>query len=592
MAGWTGRIAEVDLASSDVRFLQHDEDTRLRFIGGRGLGAKIVYDSVKPGTDPLGPGNVLVFAVGPLTGTAAPTSGRYSVSTRSPLTGTMLDANAGGFFGPKFKGCGVDALVIKNAAKSPVVIHMDGKDVQVLDGERYWGKGAFDTTRGLNEEFGKEVEVACIGPAGENLVRIASIMNDFHRTAARGGVGAVMGSKRLKAIVANGSARTEIADKEKLLFVVKESNRVFDMHPITSKALPRFGTAVLVNLMNELGVLPAENFRSTYHPEADNLSGESITKNILVRAKPCYGCKIACGRLTKVEGAEGEGPEYETVFALGSCCLVWDLERVTKANYLCNDLGLDTISMGVTIACAMELSEKGLLGEELKWGDGEKMIELVNKTAHREGLGDDLAEGSKRLAEKYGAPGLAMQSKGLELPAYDPRGAKGQGLAFATSNRGGCHLRSYMIGLEILGIPRRIDRFSTTNKAGLVISQQNLYAGMDTLVACRFTGYGLDEDYYSRMLSAGTGVQYTGEDLMLAGERIWNLERLYNIREGFGRKDDTLPNRLLNEPLSTGPTKGQVVELEQMLNEYYRFRGWDEEGNPTRRTLERLGLRE
>jgi aldehyde:ferredoxin oxidoreductase len=220
------------------------------------------------------------------------------------------------------------------------------------------------------------------------------------------------------------------------------------------------------------------------------------------------------------------------------------------------------------------------------------MIELVNKTARREGLGDDLAEGSRRLAEKRGAPELAMHSKGLELPAYDPRGAKGQGLAYATSNRGGCHLRSYMVGLEILGIPRRIDRFSTVNKAGLAISQQNLYAGMDTLVACRFTGYGLDEDYYSRMLSAGTGVQYTGEDLMLAGERIWNLERLFNNREGFGRKDDTLPNRLLNEPLSTGPTKGQVVELEPMLSEYYRFRGWDQEGNPTRRTLDRLGLKQ
>jgi len=592
MAGWTGRIAEVDLASSSVKFLQHDEDTMLRFIGGRGLGAKIVYDNVKPGTSPLDSANVLVFAVGPLTGTAAPTSGRYSVSTKSPLTGTVFDANAGGFFGPKFKGCGVDALVIKNAARSPVILQMGDKDIQVLDGERYWGKGVFDTTKELTERFGKEVEVACIGPAGENLAKIAGIMNDYHRTAARGGVGAVMGSKKLKAIVANGTARTEIADKEKLLFVVKESNRVFDMHPITSKALPRFGTAVLVNLMNELGVLGAENFRSTCHPEAENLSGESITKDILVRAKPCYGCKMACGRLTRVNGVEGEGPEFETVYALGSCCLIWDLEKVTQANYLCNDLGLDTMSMGVTIACAMELSEKGLLGEEVKWGDGEKMIELVSKTARREGLGDDLAEGSRRLAEKRGAPELAMHSKGLELPAYDPRGAKGQGLAYATSNRGGCHLRSYMVGLEILGIPRRIDRFSTVNKAGLAISQQNLYAGMDTLVVCRFTGYGLDEDYYSRMLSAGTGVQYTGEDFMLAGERIWNLERLFNNREGFGRKDDTLPNRLLKEPLSTGPTKGQVVELEPMLSEYYRFRGWDQEGNPTRRTLDRLGLKQ
>ena len=590
MAGWMGKILDVDLSSSKIRVAELDEQARDKFVGGRGLGAKIVYDNVQPGTDPLSAANVLVFSVGPLTGTAAPTSGRYSVSTKSPLTGTILDANSGGFFGPKFKSCGIDALVIRGAANSPVLISLNERNAEILDASEYWGKGVFDTTTMVNEKFGKAAEAACIGPAGENLVRMAAIMNDRHRAAARGGVGAVMGSKKLKAVLAAGSMRVEVADREKFLFVVKESNRVFDMHPITSKALPRFGTAVLVNLMNELGLLPAENFRSTFHSEAENLSGEALTKSILVRRKGCFGCKIQCGRSTKVGNVEGEGPEFETLFALGSCCSVWDLEKVTLANYACNDLGLDTISMGVTIACAMELSEKGALPEKVSWGDGDKMLELVRKTAFREGLGNDLAEGSMRLASKCGLPQVAMHSKGLELPAYDPRGAKGQGLAYATSNRGGCHLRSYMISLEILGIPRRIDRFSTTNKAGLVISQQNLYAGMDTLVACRFTGYGLDEDYYSRMLTAATGAAYTGEDLMLVGERIWNLERLFNVREGFGRKDDTLPDRFLKEPLSTGPTRGQVVELEPMLNEYYKFRGWDHEGRPTERTLERLGL--
>jgi len=585
-------MAEVNLSNLRVRYVDSDDQVKERFIGGRGLGAKVLYDNIQAGVDPLGPDNVLVFAVGPLTGTAAPTSGRYSVSTKSPLTGTIFDANAGGFFGPKFKGCGIDAMIIKGAAKSPVILRMDEKDIQVLDGEKYWGKGVFETTGALNQKYGKDSRVACIGPAGENLARIAAIVSDCHRAAARGGVGAVMGSKKLKAIVVCGNMRIQVSDKGNFLFVVKESNRVFDMHPITSKALPRFGTAVLVNLMNELGVLPAKNFRSTFHPEADNLSGESITKEILVKPKSCFGCKIACGRLTRLDGVEGEGPEYETVFALGSCCLVWDLGKVTRANYMCNDLGLDTISMGVTIACAMELSEMGLLREGVNWGDGDRVIDLTRKTASREGLGDKLAEGSKRLAEEYGTPSVSMHSKGLELPGYDPRGAKGQGLAYATSNRGGCHLRSYMIGLEILGIPRRVDRFSTANKAGLVISQQNLYAGMDTLVACRFTGYGLDEEYYSRMLSAATGTMYTAEDLMLVGNRIWNLERLFNMREGFGRKDDTLPDRLLSAPLLTGPTKGQVVELEPMLDEYYRFRGWDRDGRPTRRTLERLELKE
>ena len=588
--GWMGRIAEVDLSRSSVSFAKWDGDDLVKFVGGRGLGAKMVYDRVQPGIEPLSPENTLVFSVGPLTGTAAPTSGRYIVSTKSPLTGTIMDASSGGFFGPKFKACGLDALIVKGRAKTPVVLHMTEKEIQILDGVDRWGEGVFETTRHLKERFGKDAEVACIGPAGENLVRLAAIMNDCHRAAARGGVGAVMGSKNLKAIVACGKMKTEIADKERFLFVVKESNRVFDMHPITSKALPRFGTAVLVNLMNELGVLPAENFRSTFHPEAENLSGESITKKLLVRAKSCFACRIACGRVTKLDGVEGEGPEYETVYALGSCCSIWDLEKVTEANYLCNDLGLDTISTGVTIACAMELSERGLLSDKVRWGDGERMVELVRQTALREGLGNELAEGSMRLATRCGAPEVAMQSKGLELPAYDPRGAKGQGLAYATSNRGGCHLRSYMIGLEILGVPRRIDRFTTVNKAGLVISQQNLYAGMDTLVMCRFTGYGLDEDYYSRMLSAAIGVEYSANDFMRVGERIWNLERLFNIREGFGRKDDTLPERLLSEPLTAGPTKGQAVELGPMLDEYYRFRGWDQNGRPTRSVLERVGL--
>ncbi|MGQ9596496.1 MAG: aldehyde ferredoxin oxidoreductase family protein [Thermoproteota archaeon] len=585
-----GSIAEVDLSNSKIKFHEWNEDERLNFIGGRGIGAKIVYDNVSPGTDPLSRDNVLVFAVGPLTATAAPTSGRYSVSTKSPLTRTVLDANSGGFFATKFKACGIDVLTIRGAAQNPVIIYIDDKDIQILDGEKYWGMGVFEATKVLTEKFEKEARVACIGPAGENLVRISSIMNDCYRSAARGGVGAVMGSKKLKAIIVKGNMRVEVADKESFLFVARECNRVLGQHPITSKALPRFGTAVLVNLMNELGVLPVKNFRSTFCPEARNIAGEEITKKLLVKPKACFGCVISCGRGTKLNGTEGEGPEYETVFALGSCCLIWDLEVIWRANHLCNDLGMDTISTGVTIACAMELSEKGLIPEKVEWGDGEKMIELIKKTAHRNGFGNELAEGSRKLAEKYGDPDAAMHVKGLELPAYDPRGAKGQGLAYATSNRGGCHLRSYMIGLEILGIPKRIDRFSTVNKAGLVIYQQNLYAAMDTLIACRFTGYGLDEEYYSRLLSAATGVRYSAEDLMLVGERVWNLERLFNLREGFSRRDDTLPKRLLSEPLATGPTKGQVVELDKMLNEYYRARGWDDEGRPTERVLKRLGL--
>ena len=590
MAGWMDNIAEVDLSSDEVRFWNLGAEEREKFIGGRGIGAKLLYQNLEPGIDALGQDNILIISVGPLTGTPAPTSGRYVVSTKSPLTGTIFDANSGGFFATKFKACGVDALILKRAARSPVIIYMTEKDIQILDGSEYWTRSTSETTDLLTQRFGKDSKVACIGQAGENLVRIAGIVNDYHRIAARGGVGAVMGAKKIKAIVAKGTAKIEVADRDNFLFVVRECNRIFDQHPITSKALPRFGTTVLVNLMNELGVLPAKNFRSTFHQEAELLSGEEITKRLLLRQKACFGCKIACGRVTKLGQTEGEGPEYETVFALGSCCLIWDLEKVTKANYLCDDLGLDTISMGVTIGCAMELSERRLLPEGIEWGNADKMIGLLTKTAHREGIGNDLAEGSKRLAQKYGAEDAAMQVKGLELPGYDPRGAKGQGLAYATSNRGACHLRSYMVGLEILGVPKRIDRFSEVNKAGLVVFQQNLNSAMDTLVACRFTGYGLDEEHYSRMLSAATGVKYSAEDFMFVGERIWNLEKLFNLREGFDGQTDTLPSRFLSEPLQEGPTKGQTVELESMLEEYYRFRGWDEKGRPVRRTLERLGL--
>ena len=436
MAGWMGSIAEVDLSSSKITFREWNEDEKLRFIGGRGIGAKIIYDNVGPDVDPLSRDNVLVFAVGPLTATAAPTSGRFSVSTKSPLTGTVFDANSGGFFATKFKACGVDVLIIRGAAKSPVIIYMDDKDIQVLDGEKYWGMRVFETTNTLIEKFGKEARVACIGPAGENLVRIAGIMNDCYRSAARGGVGAVMGSKKLKAIVAKGSKTVEIADKETFLFVVGECNRVFGQNPITSKALPRFGTAVLVNLMNELGVLPAKNFQATFLPEAKNIAGEEITRRLLVKPKACFGCRIACGRETRLDGVEGEGPEYETVYALGSCCLLWDLETIWKANHLCNDLGLDTISTGVTIACAMELSEKGLTPEKVKWGDGDKIIELIEKTAYRNGFGNDLAEGSRRLSEKYGDPDAAMHVKGLELPAYDPRGGEGAGISLRHKQQG------------------------------------------------------------------------------------------------------------------------------------------------------------
>ncbi|MEM2885030.1 MAG: aldehyde ferredoxin oxidoreductase family protein [Thermoproteota archaeon] len=585
-----GCVADVNLTTGSFVWKDLQEDVAKKFVGGRGYGAKVLFDELEKGVDALGERNVLVFATGPLTGSSAPTSGRFSVVTKSPLTNTVFDSNSGGFFGPSLKACGLDALVLRGRSPSPVYLNVTDGNLEILGAEDLWGKDTHETRSMLLSRHGRGSRVACIGPAGENLVKLAAIMNDDDRAAARGGVGAVMGSKNLKAVVASGRAKTKIHDKQSFNFVVRECFKLLEQNPVTDKALPRFGTAVLANLMNELNILPTKNFLSPSFARVDEVSGESIRAKILVRQRACFNCSIACGRVTKTKNKQGEGPEYETVYALGSDCLVGNLEDVAEANYLCNELGIDTISMGGTIATAMELHERGFLPERIEWGDGKKVKELVELTAYRKGIGNDLAEGSKRLAEKYGCPESAVQVKGLELPGYDPRGTKGMGLAYATSNRGACHLRSYMVGVEVLGFPKRVDRFSCLNKAGLCIVQQNLNAAMDTLVLCRFTSYALDEDHYARLLSKATGVEYKPEDFLVLGERIWNLERLFNMREGFGRKDDTLPRRFLEEPFKEGSAKGQVVELERMLDEYYRFRGWDQDGRPTPRKLAQLGI--
>lgn len=590
MFGWHGRLAVVDLTAGTVTYEDLAPDLLRTYIGGRGLGVKLLSDRLDPQVEPLSPDNLLVFAVGPLTGTNAPTAGRFSVVTKSPLTGTIFDANSGGFWGPDFKACGLDALILQGAADRPVYLDLKPDGIEICDAADLWGLDVPKATDILKERHGKTAKVATIGPAGENLVRLAAIMNDYHRAAARGGVGAVLGSKRVKALVANSRRKVELANREGYIMVVKEAQRLIAQSPITSKALPEYGTASLMGVINQFGLLGTKNFQQGTFAGADAISGEAVTDNILVRKKPCFACPIACGRETHVGDRTGEGPEFETIYAFGPMCLVSDLDQVTLAGYLCNELGLDTISVGVTISCAIELSERGLLDTDLTWGDGARYLELITEIAHRQGLGDQLAEGSRRLARAAGAPDVAMQVKGLEMPAYDPRGSKGMGLAYATSNRGACHLRAYFIGLEILGLPKRIDRLSPDNKAGLCILMQNLNAAMDSLIECRFVESANNEAHYARQLTMATGEHYEPEDLMVIGERIWTLERLFNNAAGHTRADDTLPPRLLQEPLTAGMSRGQVVELEPMLNEYYRARGWDAEGRPTKAKLAELGL--
>jgi aldehyde:ferredoxin oxidoreductase len=589
MPGWMGRMLEIDLGSRKIIERDLPGELLSKWLGGRGLGVHLLHERAL-GAAPLGPDNPLIFSVGPLTGTPAPTAGRFSLVTRSPLTGTVFDGNSGGRWGVALKRCGLDALLITGKAAEPIYIVLGSEGAEIHDAGGIWGSTVSAATRSLNGEY-PGAAVAVIGPAGENQCLFAAVMNDGARACGRGGVGAVMGSKNLKALVVRGKRRVEVARPKRLGFIIDEAKRWIKANPVTSVGLPHFGTAVLVNLMNELGVFPSYNFRASRFDGAEAISGESL-QGYTRRRRSCWGCPIGCGRITEVAGRRGEGPEYESVWALGAQCGVDDLEQVILANYLCNDLGIDTISSGSTIGCCMELTEMGLVEGGPAFGDASAILRLIEDTAYGRGLGKELALGSRRFAASRGAEGYAMQVKGLELPAYDPRGLQGQGLSFATSNRGGCHLRAYLVGPEVLGIPKMVDRRTTLDKPGLTINAQNLNAAVDSLVLCRFVQFSLSDEYFARMLEAVTGISYKGMDLHRIGERIWNLERMYNLGVGIGAEEDTLPPRLLEEPVSEGPARGQVVRLGEMLPLYYRARGWDERGEPEPRKLRELGLEE
>ncbi len=590
MEGWAGKVLDINLTDNTIETVPLDREMARLFLGGRGLGARLLWDLVGPEVEPLSPENVLVFTTGPITASASQTSNRFNVSTKSPLTETILHANSGGWWGMQFKRTGHDALIVRGKAEKPVMIEITADGVQIKDAADLWGKGVFETTEALGQDRNKR-NVLCIGPAGENQVRIAAIMNDKERALARGGPGAVMGSKNLKAIVVEGSERNRAQDQDQFKFMLYESRKILKASPLTSQALPEFGTAVVMNVINTIGVLPTRNFQESQFEGADKISGEAITDEILVKNQACWACPITCTRISKTaSGKEGEGPEFESAWAFGAQCGIDDLDTITEANFLCNDLGLDTISMGNTIGCAMELAERELIDADLGFGQADRLLGLINDTAYRKEIGDDLAEGSYRMAEKYGAPELSMSVKKLEMPAYDPRGMQGQGLVYATGNRGACHETGNMLGPEVLALPRLIDRFATQGKAGIVSVHQDSAAVIDSLVYCKFANMAMSVEFFARTLSAVTGELFTEEDLMRVGERVWTLERLYNLREGFTKDDDTLPDRLLNEPVREGPSEGFTAKLAPMLEEYYAFREWDENGIPRPEKLQELSL--
>ncbi len=610
MSGYMGKILRVNLSDGTVKVESTDMEIAKKYLGGKGYAVRLLYDYLleykKKGiapvdVDPFGEENVLIFATGPATGvTGFPEAGRYHVmALRSPLTKGVASANSGGKFGPYMKFAGFDLIIIEGKAEDPVYLEVVDGTAEIKDASDLWGKNTFDTTRILQKRVG-DCSVACIGPAGENLVYFACIINEEHRAAGRTGVGAIMGSKKLKAIVVAGSQRPEVAKLDEFKEASKQALEKIRQNPVTGEGLPKYGTAILVNVINNSGALPFKNWQGAYNEKADEISGETLAEKYLRKRVACWGCAIGCGRATEVrEGPfkvlNTEGPEYESIWALGNDTGVMDLGAIIKANHFCDELGLDTISMGSTIACAMELYEKGyvkdedLQGLDLSFGNAAAMVEAVWRTAYKSGFGKYLALGSKRLAELFGAPELSMSVKGLEMPAYDPRAIKGIGLTYATANRGGCHVTGYTVSPEILGLPEKIDPLSYEGKAAWCKAFQDFTCVVNSAVNCLFTTFALGAEDYAPLLSYVTGWDLTADDLMKIGERIYNLERLLLNEYGFDAKDDTLPKRLLTEPLPEGPAKGQVEELDKMLEEYYKLRGWVG-GKPTKEKLKELEI--
>ncbi len=620
MGGWAGRLLRVNLSDGSCTVEPLRMDWARAFIGGRGLGARYFCAEVDPTIDPFSPHNKLIFATGPLTGTSASCGARYMVITKAPLNGTITTSNSGGHWGPALKFAGYDLLIIEGQAQRPVYLLIVDDQVQVRSAEHLWGKGVWETEERIREEVGLPgVRIASIGQAGENLVRFAAIMNDLHRAAGRNGVGAVMGAKRLKAIAVWGTRGVPIARPAEFLAAQWRFRQKLRASPVTGEGLPGFGTAVLVHVINESGALPVKNWQFAHMApdetgsDAERISGETLKARYTLRNKACFACTIACGRVTRVSEdgrvrhavltsprnwrAAEEGPEYENIWALGADTNVDDMDAVLKASFLCNDYGMDPISFGATLAAAMELYERGYLddsvtGRPLCFGDADALVAFTEATALRRGFGDQLAEGAKRLCERYGHPELFMGSKGMEFPAYDARAIQGMGLGYATSNRGGCHLKGYSVKAEILGVPEKLNPRTTAGKAALQKKLQDATSSIDASGICLFVSFGAELEDLVPMLAAATGVDYTLEEVIRAGERIFNLERLWLLRAGFTGADDTLPDRLLRAPIPAGPSRGQVNRLHEMLPEYYRLRGWDETGTPTSAKVSELNLEE
>ncbi len=615
---WTRKILRINLTTGDIKTEPLNMEWANKYLGQRGLATKYLSEETDPKVDALSPDNKLIFATGPLTGTCAATGGRYSVITKSPLTGAIACSNSGGYFGPELKFSGYDMVILQGKSPNPVYLSIMNDKVELRDASHLWGKTVWETDATVKAEVQDPLaHVAAIGASGERGVLYACIVNDLHRAAGRSGVGTVMGSKNLKAVVARGSGGVNVENPEAFFEATDAGKKVLAENAVTGEGLPAFGTQVLMNVINETGAMPTRNGRDVQFEGAHDISAEAMAEprrsdgkaNLSTNAA-CFACTIACGRISTIDPThftlEGEGRdrykhasgglEYEAAWALGCSTGVNDLDALTYANFLCNEHGLDPITMGATVGAAMDLYEEGILTDEitgglkLNFGNAESLVQAVELVGVAEGFGVDLGMGSLRLCSKYGRPELSMTVKGQEFPAYDPRGIQGMGLTYATSNRGACHLRSYTVSSEILGIPEKTDPLVTEGKAGLVKAFQDATAAVDSAGICVFTTFAWTMEDIAPQINAACEGDWTVDRLMEAGERIWNLERQFNNAAGLTAADDKLPQRLLKDAAKTGPAKGMVNELHKMLPEYYELRGWTPEGVPTEETLSKLGI--
>ena len=602
---WQGQILRVNLTEGTCEAEPLNTKWAQEYLGTRGLATKYLWENMSPTADPMSPENVLIFATGPLTGTMASTSGRYAVVTKGPLTGAIACSNSGGKFGAEFKYAGYDLLLIEGRSEVPVYLLIQDERVTLEPANEIWGTTVWNTEDWIrNRHSNPQLKVATIGVAGEQGVRYAAVINDLHRAAGRSGVGAVMGSKNLKAIAARGTRGVSVKDPVRFMEAVNHGKKIL-VESSGRAGLTKDGTNAMLTVQQEFGGLPTRNFQEVQFEGADKIDATAMQKvaedghRNLVTNKACFGCTIACGRIAHIREnhftivnrkeywhASG-GLEYETAFAVGSVCGVDDIDACTFAGYLTNEHGFDPISFGVTLSAAMELYEMGVItkeetdGVELKFGNAEALTIMAEKTGKYEGFGQILGMGSKRMCEKYGHPELSMSVKGQEFAGYDSRALQGMGLGYATGNRGACHLKHDTFAEDF-------DDQTGMGKAEPCKTSQDRQAAVDSTGVCMFVDWETDD--FAAQIDAACEGSWDAARLFETGERIWNLERIFNLSAGFTAADDTLPDRLLKDPCPSGTAKGKVNELAKMLPEYYSLRGWTKDGRPTSETLERLGL--